>query len=79
MEKEKRDFIVKKGMLGVGLPVALLMSLSAAFQVPGYLFKLQAFNPRTFVISVLIFTPIFLSAGWVWGYVVYGLMQKKKR
>ena len=30
MEKEKREFILKKGVLGIGLPVALLMSVTVA-------------------------------------------------
>ncbi|HTL71174.1 MAG TPA: hypothetical protein VL404_07790 [Candidatus Eisenbacteria bacterium] len=71
MDKEKRDFILKKGVLGMGLPVSLLMSVSVAFQVPGYLFRLQAFNAHTFLVALALFTPIFMAGGWVWGLCAY--------
>ena len=77
MEKNQKDFIIKKGVLGVGLPVAVLMSVTTAFQVPGYLFKLQSFNLRTFLLALGIFTPIFLVAGYFWGSFVYRFTRKK--
>ncbi len=77
MEKEKRDFILKKGVLGVGLPVAILMAVTTGFQVPGYLFKFQAFNVKTFLVCLAIFTPIFMAAGYVWGIFVYRITRKK--
>ena len=76
MDKAKKDFVLKKGMLGVGLPVAVLMAVTTAFQVPGYLFKLQGFNLKTFLVSLVIFTPIFLAAGAIWGVVVYKFTHK---
>ncbi len=79
MDKEKRDFILKKGVLGIGLPVAFLMSVTLGFQVPGYLFKLQHFDPKIFVISLMIFVPLFMGAGYVWGLVVYSMLQKRKK
>ena len=77
MERAKRDFILKKGVLGVGLPVALLMSLTLSFQVPGQLFKLQGFDLRIFLFSVLIFGPIFAGAGCLWGMWMYKYSNKK--
>jgi hypothetical protein len=77
MDKEKKDFVLKRGVLGVGLPVAVLMSFTAGFQVPGYMFRLQAFNPRTFLFALVIFTPVFLIAGTIWGIVVYGFTRRK--
>jgi hypothetical protein len=77
MNKEKKDFIIKRGILGTGLPVALLMSLTAGFQVPGSLFKLQSFNWGTFLTSLLVFTPIFLITGFFWGTIVYRYTCKK--
>jgi hypothetical protein len=71
MDTDKKEFIVKKGVLGMGLPVALLMSITAGFQVPGYIFQLQAFNVRTSLLFLLISLPIFLAAGFLWGVVVY--------
>jgi len=76
MDKEKRDFIIKRGILGIGLPVAILMSITVGFQVPGYLFKLQSFNFKTFLISLLIFIPVFLAAGYFWGIFVYKYMRR---
>ncbi len=77
MEKEKKDFILKKGVLGVGLPVAFLMALTVSFQVPGYLFRLQSFNFKTFLICLALFTPVFSAAGCLWGILVYGFTHKR--
>lgn len=77
MNKEEKDFIVKRGILGVGLPVAILMSVTTGFQVPGYFFRLQGFNLRTCLSSLIIFVPIFLVAGYFWGKIVYKFMRKK--
>jgi hypothetical protein len=77
MDKEKKDFVFKKGVWGVGLPVAILMSVTAGFQVPGYMFRLQGFNPKTFLLSLAVFTPIFLVAGYFWGLSVYKFIHKK--
>ncbi len=77
MDKEKKDFIWKKGVLGVGLPVALLMSMTAGFQVPGYLFKLQSFNVKTFLMALLLFIPVFMIVGYFWGILVYKFTRKK--
>ena len=76
VNKTKRDFVLKKGVLGLGLPVALLMSLTVSIQVPGHLFKLQGFNFKTFVTALALFTPIFIVAGYVWGRVVYKYIRR---
>lgn len=77
MDKEKRDFVFGRGVLGVGLPVAILMSVTTGFQVPGYRFKMQAFDPKTFAISLVLFLPIFMIAGYFWGILVYKFRKKK--
>jgi len=79
LENNKKDFVLKKGVLGVGLPVAVLMSVTTAFQVPGYIFRLQSFNLKTFLISLVIFTPIFLVAGYFWGILVYRFKRNKNK
>ncbi len=79
MDREKKDFIFKKGVLSVGLPVAILMSITTAFQVPGYIFRLQSFNLKTFLISLVVFTPIFLVAGYFWGILVYRFKRNKNK
>ena len=76
MDKKKKDFVIQRGVLGTGLSVAILMSLTAGFQVPGYLFKFQSFNFKTFLISLFLFTPIFLVAGYFWGIIVYQYTKK---
>ena len=78
MEKEKRDFVIKRGVFGIGLSVAILMAVTIGFQVPGYLFKLQSFNFKTFLVSLVIFTPIFLIAGYFWGILVYKYSSKNR-
>ena len=77
MDKEKKDFIIKKGVLGVGLPIALLMSLTVGFQVPGYIFRLQGFNLKIFLLALVVFVPVFSVAGYFWGFLVYRFTQKK--
>ncbi len=77
MDKEKKDFIIKKGVLGVGLPIALLMSLTVGFQVPGYIFRLQGFNLKIFLLALVVFVPIFSAAGYFWGFLVYRFAKKK--
>ena len=77
MDRAKRDFIVRRGVLGTGLPVALLMSLTIAFQVPGYLFKMQSFHWKTFVVALAVFVPIFGIAGWFWGLLVCRFFRRK--
>ena len=77
MDKDKKDFIVKRGILGTGLSVGILMSLTVGFQVPGYLFKLQSFNFKTFLFSLGFFIPVFLIAGYFWGVVVYKYTRRK--
>lgn len=77
MDKHKKDFIIKRGVLGTGVSVAILMSVTTAFQVPGYLFKLQSFNLKTFFVSLVLFVPIFSIAGYFWGYLVYNRVHKK--
>jgi len=79
MDKNKRDFIIKRGVLGIGLPVAILMSITVGFQVPGYIFKLQNFNFKTFLFSLVIFTPVFLVAGYLWGVLVYKYARRDRR
>lgn len=71
MDKAKKDFIIKRGVLGTGLSVAILMSVTIAFQVPGYIFRLQGFNLKTFIVSLVLFIPIFSIAGYFWGILVY--------
>ena len=77
MDKNKKDFIIKRGVLGTGLPVGILMSITVGFQVPGYLFKLQSFNLKIFLLSLLFFIPVFLFAGYFWGILVYKYARKK--
>jgi len=77
MEKDKKDFIVRRGILGVGLPVGILMSINVGFQVPGYLFKLRSFNFKIFLLSLFFFIPVFLAAGYFWGILVYKYTRKK--
>ena len=76
MDKDKKDFVIKKGILGVGLPVAILMSVTAAFQKLGYLFKVQGFDFKTFLFFLSFFIPIFVAAGYFWGIVVYKYIRK---
>lgn len=76
MDKQKKDFVIKRGVLGIGLPIAVLMAVTTGFQVPGYLFKLQSFNFRIFLVSLAVFTPIFMVAGYFWGIVVYRFTHK---
>jgi hypothetical protein len=78
MDKAKRDFIIKRGVLGTGLPVGILMSITVGFQVPGYLFKMQGFDFKAFLLSLLIFVPVFLIAGYFWGILVYKYSRKNK-
>ncbi len=75
----KRAFILKKGVLGVGLPVAVLMSLTLAFQKPGAVAQFQGFNLRTFFLCLGIFVPVFSAAGYLWGMWFYQLMRKRGR
>jgi hypothetical protein len=77
MDKSKMDFIVKRGVLGVGLPVGILMSITVGFQVPGYLFKIQSFDFKIFFLSLLFFVPVFMFAGYFWGVLVYKYSRKK--
>ena len=77
MKKNKRDFVFKRGVLGVGLSVAVLMAVTVGFQVPGALFKLQSFNFKTFAVAFVLFTPIFLLAGYFWGIFVYRFIRRK--
>ena len=72
-----KEKMIKRGVVGVGLPVALLMSLTAGFQTPGYIFRLQNFNFLTFISFLIILTPIFSAAGCLWGLAVY--RYKKNR
>ena len=69
MDKDKKDFVIKKGVLGVGLPVAILMSVTAAFQSPGSLFRVQSFDLKTFLFFLSFLIPIFMVAGYFWGIV----------
>ena len=78
MDKEKRDFVLRRGVFGMGLPVAFLMSVTMAFQVPGSLFKFQAFQMQTFLVSFILFAPIFLVAGFFWGLFVYKFASRRK-
>ena len=60
------------------MPVAVLMAITTGFQVPGYLFKLQGFNLKTSLIALVLFTPIFMAAGYVWGLVVYRFSKGRR-
>ncbi len=77
MDKDKKEFIWKRGVLRVGLPVALMMSTIAGYQAPGHFFNIQAFNVRTFLTSLALFMPVFLVAGYFWGIFVYRFTRKK--
>lgn len=71
MRSEKSKFAIEKGVLSVGLPIGLFMALTVGFQVPGYLMKFQSFQPKTFLIGLMIYIPVFLIAGYFWGIIVY--------
>ncbi len=75
----KRVFILKKGVLSVGLPVAVLMSLTVAFQKPGFVSQFQGFSLKTFLLSLVLFVPVFSAAGYVWGMWFYQLMRRRGR
>jgi len=75
--EERRIFILKKGVLSVGLPVAVLMSLTVAFQKPGFVSQFQGFSFRTFLLGLGIFLPIFSVAGYLWGLWFYQLMRRR--
>ncbi len=75
--EEKRVFIFKKGVLSVGLPVAVLMSLTVAFQKPGFISQFQGFSLKTFLLGLSIFVPVFSAAGYFWGIWFYQLMRKR--
>ena len=77
MDKAKKDFILKRGVIGVGLPVGVLMAVTTAFQVPGYLFRLQGFDVKTFFLALAVFVPVFSVAGYFWGILVYKFKYKK--
>ena len=77
MDKTKQEFIWKRGVLGVGFPVAILMALTLSFQVPGYLFHLEGFNFKRFMIGLVVFVPVFSVAGYFWGVIVYRLKQRR--
>lgn len=79
MDQEKKEFILRRGVLGVGLPVAILMSLTVAFQKPGFIAQFQGFNLQTFFVSLLLFVPIFAAAGYFWGWWVYGFTHRSKK
>jgi hypothetical protein len=76
MDAEKRDFVWKRGVWGVGLPVGVMMALTFAMQVPGYLFRLQSFNAGRFLAGLSLFVPLFLAAGYVWGLIVFKFRRK---
>ena len=75
--EERRAFILKKGVLGVGLPVAVLMSLTLAFQKPGSFAQFQGFSLRPFSWGLILFVPIFSVAGYFWGMWFHQLMRKR--
>ncbi len=77
MDKNKRDFVFRRGVLGIGLPVAVLMSLTVAFQRPGFIAQFQGFNLKTFLFCLSFFAPLFLVAGYFWGLWVYRFTHKK--
>ena len=77
MGNDKISFILKKGILEKGLPLAFLLATLVACQVPGYLWRLQAFNGDTFLRALAVFVPVFTAAGAVWGLFVYTYRKKK--
>ncbi len=77
MDEERKRFILRKGVLGVGLPVAVLMSLTVAFQKPGFVFQFQGFSLKTFLLGLVFFVPVFSVAGYFWGMWFYQLMRKR--
>jgi hypothetical protein len=78
MDKAKKDFIFKKGVLGVGVTTAFLMAITAGFQVPGAIFQWQGFNVRTFVTFLAVFLPIFSVAGYFWGVILYRWVVRRR-
>lgn len=77
MDEEKQKFLLKRGVMGVGIPVSILMSITFAFETPGHVLRMQAFDWRRFVLSLVIFVPVFSTAGYVWGLLVYRFLRKK--
>ena len=77
MEKEKKEFIWKKGILGLGIPVAATMSVIAGYQAPGPVFRIQSFNFKNCLFALVILTPVFIIAGYFWGLFVYKFRRQK--
>ena len=77
MDKEKKDFILKRGVLGVGLPTAVLAGVIAGYQVPAQPTHFQNFSLSTSLFSFALFAPVFVIAGYFWGIYVYKHIRKK--
>ena len=77
MEKEKKEFIWKKGILGFGIPIAATMSVIVGYQVPGSPMKLHSFDVKNCFFAALILVPLFSIAGFFWGFFVYNPRKKK--
>ncbi len=75
--EDKRAFVLKRGVLGVGLPIAVLMALTLSFQKPGSVSQFQGFSFKTFLLGLIVFVPVFSAAGALWGMWFYWLMRKR--
>lgn len=77
MEKERKDFIFRRGVLGWGIPFWLTMSLWYAFKKPdGGIFDFGSFNLQVFYAYALISLPLSLVGGFFWG--LWGFIKKAK-
>ena len=77
MDKEKKDFIIQRGVLGIGLPMAFVTSCLMAFQEPGNVFHIESFKFGTFLFGLLLFVPVFAVAGYFWGLIVFKFRKKR--
>jgi hypothetical protein len=80
MEKEKKDFVIKRGVLGWGIPFWLIVSFLQGFQKPDAgIFDFGSFNFKVFFSYSLICLPVSLIAGFFWGLWMWGLLKKQKK
>lgn len=77
MKNEKYKFIIRYGVLRFGLPSGLTMCL--LYELLNLNFELKKFDiNKIFSVYSLIFVILFLLGGYLWGYVMWRLFQKRK-
>jgi len=74
MDKEKRKFIIRQGMIGVGLPSGVLSAIVMAWWINpgGTLFK-------SLLLELLVMVPFMMCGGLVCGLIMWKYVQRKKR